>query len=43
MPERYSDDFDLPVLAASASPLHGYRGDDEDGAGALDAVGLTIA
>lgn len=43
MPEPYSDDFDIPVLEAGASPLHGYRGADEEAVDASVPAGLTIA
>ena len=43
MPEPYSDDFNLPVLAPGASPLHGYRGADEEGDALGVPAGLTIA
>ena len=42
MTERYSDDFDLPTLAAGESPLHGYRGVEDEGPLDMPA-GLTIA
>src|SRR5438876_882526 len=42
MTERYSDDFDLPVLAAGESPLHGYRGAAAEPAVGVP-TGLTIA
>jgi hypothetical protein len=43
MPELYADDFDVPVVHAGESPLHGYRGDAENAFGAGTPAGLTIA
>ena len=43
MTERYTDDFDLPVLAAGESPLHGYRGTAEDEPLSKIPAGITIA
>ncbi len=43
MTERYSDDFEIPVLAAGESPLHGYRGVAEDEPPPGIPLGLTIA
>ncbi|MBM3995497.1 MAG: cytidylate kinase-like family protein [Planctomycetes bacterium] len=45
MTERYSDDFDIPVLAAGESPLHGYRGevDDESLVGIPAGVSIAIS
>ncbi|MBI3824068.1 MAG: cytidylate kinase-like family protein [Planctomycetes bacterium] len=42
MTERYSDEFNIPVLAGGASPLHGYRGDDDAPTPELP-LGVTIA
>src|ERR1043166_5618913 len=42
MPERYSDEYDAPVLAAGESPLHGLRGDDNEPDLRMP-TGLTIA
>lgn len=43
MTERYSDEFEIPVLAAGESPLHGYRGVEEDEPAIGMPAGLTIA
>jgi cytidylate kinase len=43
MPEPYTDDFDLPVLAAGEAPLHGFRGDREATPALGVPGGLTIA
>jgi cytidylate kinase len=43
MTERYSDDFDMPVLAAGESPLHGYRGEEDDESMLDVPAGLAIA
>jgi cytidylate kinase len=43
MPEHYSDDFNLPVLAPGESPLHGYRGAELDEPLRGIPAGLTIA
>ncbi len=43
MPEPYSDDFEIPVLAAGESPLHGYRGALAEEAAPGVPAGLTIA
>jgi cytidylate kinase len=43
MTEAYSDDLDVPVLAPGQSPLHGYRGQNEEGATLGVPTGLTIA
>lgn len=43
MPEPYTDDFDMPVLETSESPLHGYRGSPVESAAVGLPVGLTIA
>ena len=43
MPEPYSDEFQLPVLAPGETPLHGYRGADEVAPAVRVPAGLTIA
>ena len=43
MPEPYTDDFDIPVLAAGEAPLHGYRGALEESSTPGVPGGLTIA
>jgi cytidylate kinase len=43
MTERYSDDFELPVVTPGESPLHGYRGADEAEPAIGIPAGLTIA
>ena len=43
MPEPYSDEFHLPILAPAESPLHGYRGVGEDTQTQRVPAGLTIA
>ena len=43
MAEPYSDDFTLPVLEAGVSPLHGYRGPQDEGPPPRIPAGLTIA
>ena len=43
MSEPYSDDVDLPVLEAGTSPLHGYRGAQEQSETRGVPAGLTIA
>src|SRR5580693_9420052 len=43
MTERYSDEFEIPVLAAGESPLHGYRGVEEDESPLGMPAGLSIA
>ena len=42
MSDRYADEFETPVVAAGASPLHGFRG-DESGPDLRIPTGLTIA
>jgi cytidylate kinase len=43
MTEHYSDDFNLPVIEPGQSPLHGYRGSDEEAPALGVPAGLTIA
>lgn len=43
MPEPYSDDFEMPVLETSETPLHGYRGSLEEAPAVGIPAGLTIA
>ena len=43
MTEHYSDDFNLPVTEPGQSPLHGYRGSDEEAPALGVPAGLTIA
>lgn len=43
MTEQYTDEFDLPVLAAGETPLHGFRGTHEDAEAFGVPAGLTIA
>jgi cytidylate kinase len=43
MTEHYSDDSPLPTLTPGQSPLHGYRGQDEEAPAPGVPAGLTIA
>lgn len=43
MAEPYSDEFEIPVLAAGESPLHGYRGVEAEEPAFGFPLGLTIA
>jgi cytidylate kinase len=43
MTEHYSDDFEMPVLTASESPVHGYRGAEAAAPAQRVPTGLTIA
>jgi cytidylate kinase len=43
MTEHYSDDFEMPVLTAGESPLHGYRGVEAATPAPRVPAGLTIA
>jgi cytidylate kinase len=43
MSAPYTDDFELPLVQAGASPLHGYRGPREDLPAERIPAGLSIA
>ena len=43
MTEHYSDEFEIPVLSPGVSPLHGYRGVEEEEPAFGIPLGLTIA
>src|SRR4029077_14127793 len=43
MTEPYSDEFEIPVFAAGETPLHGYRGVEEQEPAFGFPLGLTIA